>query len=507
MSTRTRIILLFLMLLTSITAYTTPQVKRGDTYPWLVEARTNLNVRSGPGKEYNKLGELNKGAKFYALNQRTNYWIEIQYQGQRAFVSSEYIEFLYQVKPQSVYGDNVKKSQRSIASFLSSVWGVVKIILIIIAILVILAFKEEIAALVATVLVFAGIGALVFWIIFRNGSLGGIIGAIVGLLMWLRTVCDLGTVGGVFLYILISGYFIISFPFYCLNQLQFFLSEPWRNAFKYDNTSEENKPALRTVLEILKILLYIIITPLRLLNAVYYNIIIHGLVVVYDLFMAVMVPCNEKEGKGSFWLWLLMFPWRVVRYLVIHGVLSIIECIIWTIIDIFIPAITLYHGSDLTAGQAIVGSRNRNKSLSWKSGTFTASKSSWGGIGVYFASSRQVALRYAYDPNRLSDSNPVIIVCRVSPGRIINYALAPNQVYCAAGQYGNPATLNDYGQKHHFTTGEWWNGRGGYWEYCLFDWKNLYNNRWRIRPLYVYNDRTHFIQHIKGGMAHWTFNL
>ncbi|MBO4475607.1 MAG: SH3 domain-containing protein [Bacteroidales bacterium] len=503
-----RVVLLVLVLLcVTLDAFSAPQVKRADTYPWLVEARTNLNIRSGPGTEYNKIGMFDKGAKFYALNQRTSYWIEIQYNGQRAFVSSEYIEFLYQVTPQSVYGGKEQKPHGSIASFFSSVWGVVKVILIIIVILIVLAFKEEIAAFVAAILVFAGIGALLFWLLFNNASLGGTIGAIIGVLMGLRTVVDFEIVGGILLYVLASGYFIISFPFYVLNQLQFFLSEPWRNAFKYDYSSEKRKPALRSTLEILKILLYILITPLRLLNAVYYNIIVHGLVVIYDLFMAVMVPCNEKEGKGSFWLWLFMLPWRVVRYLVIHGALSIIECVVWTIIDVFVPAITLYHGTDLTAGQSIVGSRKRNKSLSWKSGTFTASQSNWGGIGVYFASSRQVALRYANDPYRLSDSNPVVIVCRVSPGRIINYALAPYQVYRAAGQDGNPSTLNSYGQKNHYTTGEWWNGRGGYWEYCLFDWKNLYNNRWRIRPLYIYNDRTHFIQHIKGGMAHWTFNI
>ena len=68
-------------------------------------------------------------------------------------------------------------------------------------------------------------------------------------------------------------------------------------------------------------------------------------------------------------------------------------------------------------------------------------------------------------------------------------------------------TLNAYGQEHKYTTGEWWNDHGGYWEYCLFDWKNLYNHPWRIRPIYIFNSRTRFIQHIKGGMAHWTINI
>ena len=95
----------------------------------------------------------------------------------------------------------------------------------------------------------------------------------------------------------------------------------------------------------------------------------------------------------------------------------------------------------------------------------------------------------------------------MSPGRVINYSLTPLSVYNSTGQYGNPPTLNRWAGKHNYTTGEWWNKYGGYWEFCLFDWQNLYNNRWRIRPIYIYNVRTRLFQHIKGGMAHWTFKF
>lgn len=52
-----------------------------------------------------------------------------------------------------------------------------------------------------------------------------------------------------------------------------------------------------------------------------------------------------------------------------------------------------------------------------------------------------------------------------------------------------------------YTTGEWWNGYS--WEYCLFDWQNLYNYPWRIRPVYAFNLSTLFPYRIKGGMKHW----
>ena len=99
-----------------------------------------------------------------------------------------------------------------------------------------------------------------------------------------------------------------------------------------------------------------------------------------------------------------------------------------------------------------------------------------------------------------------MIVCRVSLGRILNYSLAPYSVYQNAGQYGNPAVLNRYAENNGYTTGEWWNQRGGYWEYCLFDWQSKYNEPWRIRPIYVYNFRTGRAQHIDSGLRHWLFS-
>lgn len=100
---------------------------------------------------------------------------------------------------------------------------------------------------------------------------------------------------------------------------------------------------------------------------------------------------------------------------------------------------------------------------------------------------------------------PVFIAARVSLGRIINYSLTPHEVYRQTGYGGNHSLLNSYGMKRGYTTGEWWNGGGGYWEYCMFDWQKKYNYPWRIRPLYIFNCNYNNIQHIPGGMAHWSF--
>lgn len=371
-----------------------------------------------------------------------------------------------------------------------------------------LGFKEEILNVLSVLGLFVGVGALLFWIIFGRPGLGALVGGGIAILLGFKLIADAFNMASTASSIVATLYYLISLPFYLLNQLQLFLSRPWRPFVKYNRLSGNVKMVLEPVLEGLGVLLQIAITPLRAINAAYYNILVHGITEFYDFFLEVLRPSSRSEGLGHAGRWFLMLPKRFVKYVLCHGFLSFGEGVLWTVIDIFVPAYTMYHGTDLTAAQSIVGCKKRNdalnRELGWNSGSFTASQSSWGGVGVYFASRRSVAFGYAHDPYRLSDTNPIVIVCRVSLGHIMSYGLAPWRIYKAAGQNGNPSRLTDYALRNKYTSGEWWNDRGGYWEYCLFDWRNLYNSPWRIRPIYLFNCRTGLIQHIRGGMVHWT---
>ena len=378
--------------------------------------------------------------------------------------------------------------------------SLIGIIALIVIGLIAYAFREQLIQIALFVGSFMAIGALVFWLLFDNASLGSTVGFWFAIFIGLKLVTQ--SMGAEYSSIFEYTYYILSFPIWFLNRLQHILSEPWRYMYKTSWPSDDSKKILRPLLYVLQLVLYIVITPLRLLNAFLYNIIIYGVTELYDLFFEVLQPSDWDEGYGSWWRWTYMLPVRIVRYPLFHGSLVLIEGAVWTVIDTVIPAITMYHGTDLIAGQAITGKFGHR----WTDGTFTASQSSWGGIGVYFASRRGVARRYAEDPHRLNGSNPVMIVCRVSLGKIINYALAPYYTYLNAGADGNPAVLNRYAENNGYNTGEWWNQRGGYWEYCMFDWKNRYNHPWRIRPIFVFNFRTGKAQHIESGLRHWLFS-
>ena len=509
---RFRLIIIVLLLLLAfplrVMAAGPNSVPEPETFPWRVTTVTELNLRSGPGTNYESKGVFDEGALIIAVSRTgVGNWVKVTFNEKEKGPMEGYVEGSYLNYVSQFNTPPPENEPSRLGIIWAKVWRVLRIVLIIVAVLLLYIYKEAIFQMLAPAIIYGSVGALLFWLLFKLGWLGATIGAVIGLIVGLKDYYSVSGIGSGLIVVLKTLYDIVSLPFYLLNQLQIILSEPWRYIFKHHVKSDDSREFLRIFLEVMKVILYIATTPLRLLNAVYYNIIVHGLVSVYDLLMEVLIPCNEKEGKGNFWKWLLMLPWRILRYPVFHGTIAILESVVWTVIDLIIPAVTLYHGTDLTAGQSIAGSRNRNQDLNWKSGTFTASKSSWGGIGVYFATRRRVAERYALDPYRLSDTNPVIIVCRVSPGRIINYSLAPGQVYYSTGGNGDPKKLNSWSMDNHYTTGEWWNDYGGYWEYCLFDWKNLYNSRWRIRPIYLYNIYHRVFQHIKGGKAHWFFKF
>ena len=498
-----------------------------NTYPANCRVTAGeLNIRLFPEKSASKIGVLHKGDLVrveYTTGQTDDLWGYISLNDKQGYVAMRYMHYEEPIVEQSVseepyFSSTFQEILDDIMDFLEGAWEVIKWILAIIIALLVFAYWEYALMLLIYVGIFMGIGALIFYICGWDTDTGATVGLGVAVLVGLKLlVGDLNIsrykfgdfFRGLFRVIFLGVYYIISFPFYLLNRIEHFLVEPWRFLFRSSWMPEDIKPSLRIILEILSIVMYIVTTPLRLFNAIVYNIFVHCITGIYDLLFEVLMPCDVDEGRGSFGLWILFFPWRLIKYPIFHGILTIIESVLWTVIDVFIPARTLYHGTDLDAANAITSDPNRNSHLQmmsdWSWGNFVSSSSpncSWAGRGVYFAISRRLAIAYSHRAAGYSD--PVLIVCRVSMGRVINFSLMPYFVYMQAGNGGDHDRLNKFADEHGYTTGQWYNTRGC-WEYCLFDWQNGYNDLWRIRPVYILNLNTGRAQHISGGVQHWLF--
>lgn len=501
---------LILLLLLSFTAL----VVNAESYPAHCRVTTTLNVRSGPGTGYSKIGKLYKNNQITVNSVTTNgsrQWGTIDYKGRTGYVAVQYVHYLNPVQEEpSNTSTSVVNKRSSSRSLWGGVWDVLVKIFIGIIVIICLTHFSDILQFIITTAVYAGIGAFITYILFGNANIGACIGGSFMPLTFLWAIIQ--NVGSNYGSVFVIIYNIISFPFYFLNRLEHFLLSPWRYFFMTNWVSDSIKPALRVVTNVITVIMFIVTTPLRLLNAIIYNIFIHCVTGIYDLFLEVLFPSDDGEGGADVWTWIYMLPYRVLYYTLWHFVLLLLESMIWTVVDIFIPALTFYHGTTLNAGDIIIRDPNRNKYLkntsNWSSGNFMASSDpnrTWAGRGVYFAIQRGLAMAYSDDNRSGRGGDPVMIACRVSMGWVISYALMPDRVYNQTGGGGNHDEINKFADAHGYTMGEWRNPRG-VWEYCLFDWQKGYNYPWRIRPIYMINIRTGLAQHISGGMQHWLFN-
>ena len=292
-------------------------------------------------------------------------------------------------------------------------------------------------------------------------------------------------------------YRVLSYPFNMLNGLQRHLSKPWRVMYKKHRGKDDFNKFMRRFWNVMKIPLYVLLTPLRLVNAIFYNFVIHVVFEFFNYQAEIADPTSINEGSANFFTWLLLIPLRLVKY-GWHFILTVIESFIWTAIDTVVPALTVYHGTNQYASENITQSPGRLDD-GHNLGIWHVGGGNYVGNGIYFAPVRKTSEHYARVHNRKA-----LIVCRVSLGKVIDLGMAPKHVYDECGS-ANATEVTRWSLKHGYTTGEWWRPDEQWWEYCMFDWQNRYNYSWRIRPLYVEELDEKKVHRIRGGMAHWFF--
>ena len=440
-----RLLLLFFMIIVHSLCV------HAENYPAQCRVKTNLNIRSGAGTRYKKIGMLYKGSTV-VVNSTTyansRYWGVITHGNRNGYIALQYVDYI-----QPIYSTPQAEPTKSPTP--SNGFN----------------FNS-----------------------FRYDLLGLLLYVIIGMIVFSLLRAIALNVLYMFSKVMYYGYWIICIPFYILNWLQRHLSKPWRIFYKTNKGNDHKNQEMRTFYEYLKIPFYILLTPLRLVNAIYYNVIVHCCFEFYNLIIEILSPANNKEGANNFLLMLVLIPWRLVKYILLHGSLTVIESVIWTIVDTFVPALTLFHGTDYQASVSITNAGRCGESNSY-TGIWNVGSGNYAGNGIYFAPSRSTAIHY---------SNGSLIVCRVSLGKVLDLGLAPYNIYRQCG-FPNATGATDWGLRHGYTTGEWWRDGRDWWEYCMYDWQNRYNSSWRIRPLYVLDMDDKRLQRIPGGMCHWLF--
>lgn len=404
---------------------------------------TDLNLRYGPSARFEKATSAEKGARLKVLRFADNGWAEVSYLDGSLYCSPRYIEYDGAVEeiPEAHQSNDVEY-KGIVPTLFGWAW---RLLLCVVAIVVV-----------------------------RK------------LLLWSASVISV---------VAYKLYWLVSLPFYFLNWFQRYASKPWRWVYKRNGGNDARNRRLREAYEWVKIPLYVLLTPLRFVNAVYYNIVVHCSFESLNYLLEVLYPSHHKEGAENVAQWVIYLPWRILKYPLWHGTLTYIESVAWTVVDTVIPALTLFHGTSVEASGSITQSRGRVGNNSWRTEVWNVGAGNFAGNGIYFAPARSTAMHYSCGS---------LIVCRVSLGRVIDLGLAPLRIYNQCG-HANAFGATKWGLENGYTTGEWWRGDCRWWEYCMYDWKNRYNHSWRIRPIFVLSNDDERLQRIPGGMHHWLF--
>jgi len=461
---------------------------------------STLNVRTGPSEYYPVAYKLHQGDEVVVLEQNGQ-WATIQRGGTRYYANNRYLKYIGPV-PQK------KQAAPKNETTWDKLFDIVRIILwILFGIVVIGGFIgfETVAGFALWGLIICGIGALIGWMFFDNGTAGAVVSmgieiglvAVFGASFFSSLNFHTSRFSG-FLYMV---WWLFSLPFYVLNLLQFWLSRPWRPLMKHNILNDKLKPGIRTFLRIMQIPFYIAVTPLRFINAVYYNIVIYNLYAWSNYIIEVLVPSDDTEGASDAIKWIIYLPKRIGKYWLWHGVLTTIESVVWTVIDTIFPAVTLYHGTALEYADNMLCDPHRNnyrqRSSGWLTGIWNVGGGNYAGDGIYFGIFRKTLRNY---------EQGAAIVTRVTMGKAIDTVLMPDYVYRQAG-HPNAKAVSNWGLNNGYVCGEWWRSDRGtnWWEICMYDRQNRYNESWRIRPIYAIHSRSGLMQRIPGGPAHWLF--
>lgn len=289
--------------------------------------------------------------------------------------------------------------------------------------------------------------------------------------------------------------------FRALNYLQYFLMRPFRFAMKKRSSFMRRMYRFGLFRFVYNIVIYFVAAPLRLVNAIWYDLVVYGLFSFRDSISDVFAPRTKKwtkKGKFVYFLgWLFGLPFRLIKMVFSSGG-RLLEGLFFTIYDLFVPTLTMMHGTSEESSIKISGP-----------GQWLVGNGNFAGSGLYFTMERRVAEHYA-DASAQGKKKPnkVIIYARVSLGKNINLMMVPDAVYPYVLNHDGDA-LTRWGQDHNYDSFEWWRSSNNtnWWEYCIIKSRGSKVRTWRVRVLYIYDDTDREVQRIWGGKAFWMGSL
>lgn len=275
-------------------------------------------------------------------------------------------------------------------------------------------------------------------------------------------------------------------PFLVTNHLQWVLTFPFRSWFQ---NPKSNWPrwfylAAFPLVLVYSLLIYVLLIPVRLVNAVYFDLALFWSVSLRDGVADLLFPeYRFRDAREWLYKWFSRFPSRLWRFLVRYTRV-IFQGISMTIFDLVWPTLTLFHGTGREAAEKIA-----------RTGRWHAGGGDYAGTGIYFGLIPDVAEHYARH-----NSDPIVIVARVNltPCRPIA-TLTSELRHMIGGSRGDAISC---GLGSPWAALEHWRKDGPWYEFCLVQ-RSKFKlvAPWRIRPICIAGPV--FPERVPGGLVPW----
>lgn len=240
------------------------------------------------------------------------------------------------------------------------------------------------------------------------------------------------------------------------------------------------------------VVVYILTFPLRLVTALYYDVLLFLSVSISDNIQEFLNPkrggFRHKRGIGYLWHYLISLPFRFITFCVKSGI-YLLDSFMMLGVSIVMPTLTMKHGTSFQeAGTKIT-----------QSGNWYVGQGNFAGTGIYFGMFNKIANYYA--PNG-HDASIILARVTLTFSKTIASLRKAERDKVGLGQSGEE--LAQSVKSFFFASTEHWRVDMKWWEYCLLKPQQMgeFVNTWRVRPVALIRSKK--IVRTWGGFYHYS---
>lgn len=275
-------------------------------------------------------------------------------------------------------------------------------------------------------------------------------------------------------------------PFLASNRLQWLLTFPLRRLLQDARSNWPRRIYLAAfpLILVYSLLIYILLLPVRVVNAVYFDLALFWSVSLRDGLADLLLPgYRYQDTRERIHKWITRFPSRLWRFFARYARV-IFQGVAMTVFDLVWPTLTLFHGTGRSAAEKIA-----------RTGRWHAGGGDYAGTGIYFGLVPQIAEHYARH-----NSDPIVIVARVNLTPCRPIATLPSELRRMIGGSRGDAISRGLGSP--WVSLEHWREDGQWYEFCLVQ-RSKFRlvAPWRIRPICIAGPA--YPERVPGGLVPW----